>query len=123
MADALHAPAPIAAVPPRRLPRGGTREAAKETSPLWKIGGIVPPTSESIAEQANIEISPDGAEGTPAPETDGARRPAMEMAAPAGRFRQRPDGEVAPKVAVAARTRAKNTRRQAGAQRDSDACA
>src|SRR5712672_3097214 len=42
MADASHAPAPIAAVPVAAAAAAPERPA-RETSPLWKAGGIVPP--------------------------------------------------------------------------------
>src|SRR6266849_7372629 len=100
MADASHAPAPIAAVPaaPVAAAPAAPERPAKETSPLWKVGGIVPPTSETIAEQANIEIKPGSApKAAPAPETATPARPSKEMAAPAEIPAKTPMAEGAPK--------------------------
>src|SRR5882762_9489249 len=52
-APARAAPVPAAAAP--TAPAAPEKPAA-EAAPLWKSGGIAPPTSETIAEQANIEI-------------------------------------------------------------------
>ncbi len=104
MADASHAPAPIAAVPaaPVAAAPAAPERPAKETSPLWKVGGIVPPTSETIAEQANIEIKPGSApKAAPAPETATPARPSKEMAAQAAEAPAKNPMEVAPKIAVA----------------------
>src|SRR5258706_4031866 len=105
-ADASHAPAPAApasaarvstaappAMPAAAVPAAPERPA-KETSPLWKVGGIVPPTSETIAEQANIEIKPETAPKiSPAPETPEPALPSKETSAPLV--------EVRPKTVVA----------------------
>ena len=134
MADASHAQAPIAAVPaapvavaPVAAAPAAPERPARETSPLWKIGGIAPPTSESIAEQANIEIKPGSApKAAPAPETAAPARPAREMAAPVAEAPAKtPMAEVAPKVAVAApepppEAKAGEGAASVDAQRDSD---
>jgi tetratricopeptide (TPR) repeat protein len=125
MADASHAPAPIAAAPVAAAPAAPERQ---ETSPLWKAGGIVPPTSESIAEQANIEIKPGSApKAAPAAETAAPAGPAKEMAAPAAEVPAKaPMAEVAPKIAVAApepappEARSGEGTASVTAQRDSD---
>jgi len=57
-APARAAPVPAAAAP--TAPAAPEKPAA-EAAPLWKSGGIAPPTSETIAEQANIEIKPETA--------------------------------------------------------------
>jgi tetratricopeptide (TPR) repeat protein len=139
MADASHAPAPIAAAPvvvapaaPVAVAPAAPERPARETSPLWKVGGIVPPTSESIAEQANIEIKPGSApKASPAPETAAPARPAREMAAQAAEVPAKtpmatPLAEVAPKIIVAApeppppEAKAGEGAASVTAQRDSD---
>jgi tetratricopeptide (TPR) repeat protein len=104
-ADASHAPAPIAAAPAAAAP-SAAEKPAKETSPLWKAGGIVPPTSETFAEQANIEIKPGSApKPSPAPEMAAPVPPSKEMAAPVAEAPvpvKTPATEVEPKIAVAA---------------------
>jgi tetratricopeptide (TPR) repeat protein len=121
-AEASHAPATAAPAPTvaaRPAPVAAEPERpAKETSPLWKAGGISPPTSETIAEQANIEIKPEAAPKLlPAPEPPVPARPARETAAPAA--------EAAPKIAVAASEPPPETKAGEGAApviaiRDSD---
>jgi tetratricopeptide (TPR) repeat protein len=116
-AEASHAPAapraPVAAAPERPA-----KETSKEISPSWKSGAIVPPTSEMIAEQANIEIKPEGApKPSPAPEPPLPARPASETAAPAA--------EAPPIIAVAASEPPTETKAGEGtvpvvAMRDSD---
>src|SRR5712692_2155994 len=129
MADASHAPAPVAAVPaaPVAAAPAAPERPARETSPLWKAGGIVPPTSESFAEQANIEIKPGLApKAAPAAETAAPARPSKEMAAQAAEVPAKtPMAEVAPKVAVAApepppEAKAGDGAAPVDAQRDSD---
>ena len=128
MADASHAPAPVTAVPaaPVAAAPAAPERPAKETSPLWKAGGFVPPTSESFAEQANIEIKPGLApKAAPAAETAAPVRPSKEMAAPAEVPAKTPMAEVAPKVAVAApepppEAKAGDGAAPVEAQRDSD---
>src|SRR5882672_5079870 len=98
-AEASHAPAPAAPAAPRApvaaAPERPAKEASRETSPSWKSGAIVPPTSEMIAEQANIEIKPETAPKlSPTPEPPLPARPASETAAPVA--------EAPPKIAVAA---------------------
>jgi len=127
MADASHAPAPIAAAPVAAAAAAPERPA-RETSPLWKAGGIVPPTSETIAEQANIEVKPGSApKARPEPETAAPVRPSKETAAQAAEAPAKtPMAEVAPKVAVAAppeplpEAKAGDGAAPVDAQRDSD---
>jgi tetratricopeptide (TPR) repeat protein len=126
MADASHAPAPIAAAPVAAAAAAPERPA-RETSPLWKAGGIVPPTSETIAEQANIEVKPGSApKARPEPETAAPARPSKETAAQAAEAPAKtPMAEVAPKVAVAApepppEAKAGDGAAPVDAQRDSD---
>src|SRR5258705_4692020 len=61
-AEASHAPAPAAPAAPRAPVAAAlerpAKEASRETSPSCKSRAIAPPTSEMIAEQANIEIRP-----------------------------------------------------------------
>ncbi|HMH63073.1 MAG TPA: tetratricopeptide repeat protein [Bradyrhizobium sp.] len=94
VAEASHAPA--TAVPARPAPVAAAPERpARESSPSWNSGAIAPPTSELIAEQANIEIKPEAAPKlSPAPEPPMPARPARETTAPAA--------EAPPKIAVAA---------------------
>src|SRR5712664_1266224 len=96
---ASHAPAtaaPAPTVPARPAPVAAAPERpARESSPSWNSGAIAPPTSELIAEQANIEIKPEAAPKlSPAPEPPMPPRPARETTAPAA--------EAPPKIAVAA---------------------
>src|SRR5712664_2557959 len=103
VAEASHAPATAApataaaapTVPARPAPVAAAPERpARESSPSWNSGAIAPPTSELIAEQANIEIKPEAAPKlSPAPEPPMPARPARETAAPAA--------EAPPKIAVA----------------------
>jgi hypothetical protein len=130
VADASHAPVPIAAapaVPVAAAPPAPERPAKETSSPLWKARGIVPPTSESFAEQANIEIKPGSApKAAPAPETPAPMRPSKEMAAPAAEVPAKtPMAEVAPKITVAApepppEAKAGDGAAPVDAQRDSD---
>src|SRR5712664_1138610 len=103
VAEASHAPAtaapatavPAPTVPARPAPVAAAPERpAGESSPSWNSGAIAPPTSELIAEQANIEIKPEAAPKlSPAPEPPMPPRPARETTAPAA--------EAPPKIAVA----------------------
>jgi tetratricopeptide (TPR) repeat protein len=140
-ADASHAPAPAApvaampampaapAAPVVAAAPAAPERPAKDTSPLWKMaGGIAPPTSETFAEQANIEIKPVSApKASPAPESPAPVRPSKEMAAPAAEVPAKtPVAEVAPKMAVAApgppppEAKAGDGAASVTAQRDSD---
>src|SRR6266481_5881644 len=104
VAEASHAPAtaapatavPAPTVPARPAPVAAAPERpARESSPSWNSGASAPPTSELIAEQANIEIKPEAAPKlSPAPEPPMPARSARETTAPAA--------EAPPKVAVAA---------------------
>jgi len=68
-ADASHAAAPAAHAPAAHAAPAAPAKPAAEPSPSWKSSGIAPPTSETIAQQANIEIKPETAPQTaPAPE-------------------------------------------------------
>src|SRR5882757_9794153 len=86
VAEASHAPAtaapatavPAPTVPARPAPVAAAPERpARESSPSWNSGAIAPPTSELIAEQANIEIKPEAVPKlSPAPEPPMPARPA-----------------------------------------------
>ena len=74
-ADASHAPAPVAQAPaahaaPAVAPAASAKPAAAAAPPR-QSAPIVPPTSETIAKEANIEVQP----GT-APKTSSASEPA-----------------------------------------------
>src|SRR5216683_4527279 len=127
VAEASHAPAtaapataaPAPTVPTRPAPVAAAPERpARESSPSWNSGAIAPPTSELIAEQANIEIKPEVAPKlSPAPEPPMPARPARETTAPAA--------EAPPKIAVAASEPPPETKAGEGAApvvaiRDSD---
>jgi tetratricopeptide (TPR) repeat protein len=90
MSDASHAPAP--AVP--AVPAVSDKAAAMAAAPR-QGGEIAPPTSETLAQQANIEINPERAPKTP---------PASEAQMPTPPSKEPPAAaaEVPPKMALAA---------------------
>jgi hypothetical protein len=80
VADAAHAPAPAA--PAATAPAAAEKHA--DTPPARRYGEFVPPTSEMIAEQANIEINPEAAaKMPPVPEAPKSEPAPMEMPATA----------------------------------------
>jgi tetratricopeptide (TPR) repeat protein len=104
-AHAQAAPVPARAVPvPVTAPPAAAAASAKpapEGSQLSKSGGIAPPTSETIAEQANIEIKPATAPKiTPAPE------PAMAAASPSETSSKETKETMAPATEVPAKAAA-----------------
>src|SRR5260370_16204365 len=90
--DASHAPAsdaPASAAPATAAaPSVATAPAAPEKPadqpPPGQSGELVPPASETSAQQANIETKPEAAQETPKPE-----HPATEAAAPAAEMPQK----------------------------------
>jgi tetratricopeptide (TPR) repeat protein len=124
-APAPAAPAPVAAAPAAAMPAAPARAApvpaaaapiapaapetpATEASPLWKSGGIAPPTSETIAEQANIEIKPETASkmsaaseaAVPAPTAREASTKESSTTEPSTQETMAPATEVPPKTAA-----------------------
>jgi tetratricopeptide (TPR) repeat protein len=135
-APAVPAPAsPAPAVPTAAAPAApaAPEKSATEASPLWKSGGIAPPTSETIAEQANIEIKPETAPNlspaaeAPAPKEPSTKEPSTkETMAPATELPPKTVAmEPPPKAAVAASEQPAETKAGDGAAsvvttRDSD---
>jgi tetratricopeptide (TPR) repeat protein len=83
MSDASHAPAPAAAAPVAQAsaaPMANAAEKPAVAAPASRQASeIVPPTSEAIARQANIEINPDQApKASPASETQMPAQPPKE---------------------------------------------
>jgi tetratricopeptide (TPR) repeat protein len=88
-ASAASAPAAAASAPPvatARVPSGKPADDA----PARQSGEITPPTSEAIAQQANIEIKPGAAaQIPPAPETPKPEPPPSKTPAPAAEMPQK----------------------------------
>ena len=80
MSDASHEPAPAAPSPAAAMTAMPMAEKPAVAAPASRqASGIVPPTSEAIARQANIEIKPDQAPQTsPASETQMPAQPPVE---------------------------------------------
>jgi tetratricopeptide (TPR) repeat protein len=92
---AAHAPAAPAPAAPASAKPPAASEPAREPAPSQPSAGIAPPTSEAIAQQAKIEIMPEGSPKTPpAPETPKSEPAAKQMPAPAA--------EAPPKITLAA---------------------
>ena len=83
-APASAAPAPAAAARPATPVPAAPAKPAAETPAAQESGEIVPPMSETIAKQANIEIKPAAAlKPSPAPDASKPEPPAKEIAAAA----------------------------------------
>ncbi len=85
--DASHAPAPAVPAPPASAYPAASEKPADEPQASRQSGEIVPPTSETIAQHAKIEIKPEVP--PPASETPKPERSSREIPAPAAETPQK----------------------------------